>query len=178
MKVLKVFCLAVCFALLTGMGTNAPAVNDKKPVSPMEIERLDKTPAPDFSLKDLNGKSVSLSSFKGKVVLLNFWATWCPSCKAEMPSLNSLYNEMKPRGLEIVAVSTDKSLNDVKGYLSKKGLDFLVLMDESRSVTKQYKVFSLPTTFLIDKNGIIVEKFYGDYDWTEQEIKQKIEKLL
>lgn len=131
-----------------------------------------------FSLKDLGGKTVSLSSLKGKVVLLNFWATWCPSCISEMPSLNRLYKELKSRGLEVVAVSTDRSASSVKDFRDAHGLTFPIVMDEDRDVTRSYHVFSLPTSILIDKEGFIVEKFFGEYDWTGQEVRDKIEKLL
>lgn len=134
--------------------------------------------APDFSLKDLEGRTVSLSSLKGKVVLLNFWATWCPSCVAEMPSLNKLYHSMKSRGLEVIGVSTDGSPAEVREYVQKKGLAFRVVVDESRDVSRKYRVFSLPTTFLVDKKGDISEKFFGDYEWNNPEMKAKIEKLL
>ena len=171
--------LGVCsFLLLTAMGANAPADSDKSAVSPYEIDKLDRQKAPEFSLKDVNGRTVTLASLKGKVVLLNFWATWCPPCLSEMPKFNALYKEMKGRGLEIVAISADRSADYLKDYISKNSLEFKVLYDEDRSVLKRYKVFSMPTTFLIDKNGVIVEKFFGEYDWTDREITQKIEKLL
>jgi len=134
--------------------------------------------APDFILKDLTGRNIPLSAFKGKVVLLNFWATWCPPCRAEMPSLNKLYHSLNPLGLEVVSVSTDRSLSDIKDFLDRHKVDFPVLFDADRTTSKLYRVFSMPTTFLIDRNGIIVEKFYGEYDWTEPETKGKIEKLL
>lgn len=171
------FCIS-CFIFMTAMGMSVSAGNEKRPVSPSEIEKLEKNKAPDFSLKDLSGRPVTLSSLKGKVVLLNFWATWCPPCISEMPVFNKLYKEMRPRGLEIVAISADRSEGYVRDFASKHSLDFKVIYDESRDVVKRYKVFSMPTTFLIDKNGIIVEKFFGEYDWTDQEIKKKIEKLF
>jgi peroxiredoxin len=151
---------------------------DNKPVSPFEIEKLAK--APEFTLQDLNGDQVRSSAFKGKVVLLNFWATWCPPCVDELPSLNSLFNDkvLKAKGLEVIAVCTEPSRRDVKALLRKKGLGLRVLMDEQKSVAKQFKVFSLPTTFLMDRQGNIVEKFYGEYDWTGKEIRGKIERLL
>ncbi|MDA8432453.1 MAG: TlpA disulfide reductase family protein, partial [Nitrospiraceae bacterium] len=101
--------LAAAFFWLTAMAPGSPSGSDKRP-SPGEIEKLDKQKAPDFTLKDLRGNHVTLSSLKGKVVLLNFWATWCPPCVAEMPELNKLYRKMASRGLEIVAVSTDSSV--------------------------------------------------------------------
>lgn len=147
-------------------------------ISPFEIDRLVNSKAPEFILKDIYGNSHALSSLKGKVVLLNFWATWCPPCKAEMPSFNRLYREMRPRGLEIIAVSNDNAISYVKEYLTKNSFDFRVLWDENKNITKKYKVFTVPTTFLIDKQGIIVEKFLGEYTWTSPEIRKKIEKLL
>jgi len=174
----KLFLCISCFIFLTAMGATTPAGSEKKPVSPSEIDKLEKNKAPDFSLKDLSGRPVTLLSLRGKVVLLNFWATWCPPCISEMPVFNRLYKEMRARGLEVVAISADRSEGYVRDYTSKHSLDFRVLYDESRDVVKRYKVFSMPTTFLIDKNGFIVEKFFGEYDWTDQEIKKKIEKLL
>jgi peroxiredoxin len=170
--------LLLLFVLLSSASADAIAGGSNAPFSPNEIEKLDKSKAPEFSLKDLSGRSVVFSSFRGKVVLLNFWATWCPPCLAEMPSFRKIYGEMKSRGLEVIAVSTDRSVNDARGFADKKGLDFTILMDEGRLVTKLYKVFSLPTTFLIDRNGVIVEKFFGEYDWADQEMRKKIEKLL
>lgn len=167
-----------CFVYLTAMGPNSCAGGEKKPPSPFEIDRLEKDRAPDFSLNDLGGTPVTLSSLRGKVVLLNFWATWCPPCISEMSVLNKLYRELRYRGLEIVAISADRSEGYLRDYIGRHGLDFKVLYDEGRTVVKQYKVFSMPTTFLIDKNGVIVEKFFGEYDWTDQEIKKKIEKLF
>jgi peroxiredoxin len=164
-RVFKSSLLMLCFVFLTAMGPNASAITEKMK-------------APEFSLKDLRGKSVSLASLKGKVIILNFWATWCPSCIAEMPSLNKLYNEMKSRGLEVIAVSSDRSADDVNEYMNKKGFGFQILIDESRSAARLYKVFSLPMTFLIDRNGFIVDKFFGAYDWEDTDIKKKIEKFL
>lgn len=171
--------LLICFLfLLTAMGPNLPESTSGGPVSPIDSDNLLNTRAPDFTLKDMTGKPMSLSSFKGKVVLLNFWATWCPPCRAEMPALNRLYQEKKNRGLEVIAVSTDRSLGSVKDFLEKNRVTFPVLFDGDRAAAKLFRVFSMPTTFLIDRNGTIVEKFYGEYDWTEPETKGKIEKLL
>lgn len=175
---MKKITLIVCLFLLIAMGPGSAGNTSGSPGSPLNTDNIINSRAPDFTLKDLNGKTVSLSAFKGKVVLLNFWATWCPPCREEMPALNKLYHETKHRGFEIIAVSTDKSVSDTKGFLQKNKLDFPVLFDEDRSVAKLYRVFSMPTTFLIDRNGMIVEKFYGEYDWTETETKGKIEKLL
>ena len=174
---MKKVVLIISLFLLTAMAPGSQTGSGKNAVSPFDADKFVRVKAPDFTLKDVNGKDVTLSSFRGKVVLLNFWATWCPPCKYEMPSFNKLYKEMKAQGLEVIAVSTDDSISYVKDYLSKNSMDFKILMDEKHSVTKQYKVFSMPTTFLIDRNGLIIEKFYGEYEWTDPDIKKKIEKL-
>ncbi len=150
----------------------------EKPVSPFEVDRLNQAPA--FETKDLKGARYLSSSLKGKVFLLTFWATWCPACTEEMPSLQSLSRNktFKAHGFEIVTVSVDQSSSDTRNFLSKKGIDLLVLLDGRKVIARQFKVFSLPTTFLIDRNGMIVEKFFGEYDWTDAEILAKIEKLL
>jgi len=170
--------LIICLFLLVAMGPSSPGNTSGRSISPIDSDSIVNSRAPDFTLKDVNGKTVTLSSFRGKVVLLNFWATWCPPCRAEMPALNRLYRESRHRGLEIIAVSTDRSIDHIKDFLEKNRVDFLMLFDEDRGAAKQYRVFSMPTTFLIDRNGMVVEKFYGEYDWTEPETKGKIEKLL
>jgi len=168
----------VSLFFLLAMGPNPSTGGSKDTVSPLDADKIINSKAPDFTLRDLQGKDIALSSLKGKVVLLNFWATWCPPCKAEMPAMNRLYHEIKARGFEIIAVSTDNSLSTIRDYLAKNRVDFPILHDEKKSVSKQYRVFSMPTTFLIDKNGTIVEKFYGEYDWTDSDVRKQIEKLL
>jgi peroxiredoxin len=145
---------------------------------PAKVFADERKQAADFSLPDINGKNLSLSSFRGKVVILSFWATWCPSCKEEMPRFNTLYNEMKSRGLEIVAVSSDYSLGYLKDYLSDKNFNFTILFDEKRTVTRQYRIPYLPVTFLIDKKGLIVEKIPGEFEWPSAGMQEKLEKLL
>ena len=164
--------------LLIAMGPNPSTGGSRETASLLNADKNDNSRAPEFTLKDLQGRSLSLSALKGKVVLLNFWATWCPPCKAEMPSMNKLYNDMKARGLEVIAISADNSPSAVREFLSKCRLDFLVLFDETKAVTRLYHVFSMPTTFLIDRNGVIVEKFYGEEDWNDPAIRKKIENLL
>ena len=176
-KIGTAFVLATAFFWLTAMAPSSQS-GDRTPYSPKEIDRLDRQKAPDFTLKDLRGNTFTLSALKGKVVLLNFWATWCPPCIAEMPQLNKLHKKLGPRGLHVVAVSTDNSIGYPRDFVSKNGIGFTVLYDENRTVTRSYKVFSMPTTFLIDKNGIIIEKFFGDYEWADSVMVNKIEKLL
>lgn len=148
-----------------GMTSNAPAAAGAS--------------APDFALKDISGKKVSLSGYRGKVVLLNFWATWCGSCKAEMPSLNNLYLELGSKGLAVLAVTIDTSEDTVRSFVADRKLAFTVLMDKEKEVYfDSYAVMGLPTTFLIDKKGNIVEKIIGEREWDAPQMKEKILRLI
>jgi DsbE subfamily thiol:disulfide oxidoreductase len=146
--------------------------------SPWAVEKLIGNKAPVFSVNDLSGKRVSFSSFKGKPILLNFWATWCPYCREERAYLNTLHSEYKDRGLRIVSVSTDRSLDKVKSYAKKTPMDFIVLHDTDREAASRYGVYSLPVTFLINRNGVIQHKILGLRDWTDSKSKKLIEKIL
>lgn len=157
----------------------SPKTTFSQPPSPFAVDKMIGQKAPDFTLKDLAGNNVSLSFYKGRVVLLNFWASWCPPCRAEMPSMNKLNDLLKKRGLTILAISTDKSIFDVKSYLKENPVNFTVLLDYNLNVSRNlYKVFMMPTTFLIDKRGIIVKKYFGEQDWSDPDLIKEIEEIL
>jgi peroxiredoxin len=123
-------------------------------------------PAPSFSLPGLDGKNVSLADFKGKVVLLNIWATWCAPCIAEMPSMEKLYQELRGEDFELLAVSVDESgAEAVKPFMDKHKLGFPVLLDTIGEIKNLYQATGVPESFIIDKDGIIVEKIIGPRDW-------------
>ncbi|MCI0469684.1 MAG: TlpA family protein disulfide reductase [Nitrospirae bacterium] len=150
-----------------------------QPPSPYAIEKLVGQKAPDFTLTDLSGKPVSLSSFKGMPILLNFWAAWCPPCKAELPAISKLNQVMKDKGLVIIAVSTDREAADVIDFLKSVDVSFTVLIDYNITVSRNiYKVFMVPITFLIDKRGIIIERYFGEQNWAAPERIKAIEALL
>lgn len=172
------FFIIFCISLFT---LHYLLLNDvyAQPPSPFAIDKMIGQKAPDFTLKDLSGNNISLSSYKGKTVLLNFWASWCPPCRAEMPSLNKLNDLLKKRGFVILAVSTDKSVFDVKNYLKENPVNFTVLIDYNLNVSRNlYKVFMMPTTLLIDKKGIIVKKYFGEQDWSDPDLIREIEEFL
>ena len=146
--------------------------------SPWGIDELVGKKAPEFTLADVNEKPLSLSSLKGNVVLVTFWATWCPPCRSEMPSLNRLYKEYGNKGLVVVAVSTDRTLSPVKDFLTKHPVDFPVVMDSGSKVSRQFKVFSLPTTFLLDKNGAILQRYLGEEEWDSAVIRNQVRTAL
>lgn len=112
-----------------------------------------------FKLETLDGKTIQLSDLEGKKVMLNFWATWCPPCKAEMPAMEELYQEEGGK-LEIIAVNIDTQ-NDVAGFVDSMGLSFPILLDKTEEVMKTYQILSIPTSYFIDSSGVIQHKFIG-----------------
>ncbi len=135
--------------------------------------------APDFTLTNLEGQKVTLSSYKGKVVVLNFWGTWCEPCKAEMPSLNKLYLEHRDKGLVVFAISIDPSEQNVKSFISQKGYSIPVLIDNNKEVYfDSYGLFGLPVSVIIDRDGTIVQKVIGETAWDSRQMEEKIQKLL
>ncbi|MBI5599822.1 MAG: TlpA family protein disulfide reductase [Deltaproteobacteria bacterium] len=135
--------------------------------------------AVDFTLPDLSGKERSLKDFKGKVVFLNFWATWCKPCGEEMPSMQALYDSMRGRPFEIVAVSVDTEGSEVVAdFVKKNNLTFSVLHDRKGRTKETYKTTGVPETFIIDQNGVIAEKVWGPRDWRREENLTMISELL
>ncbi len=136
--------------------------------------------APDFVLPSLNGNMVRLSELRGqKAVFINFWATWCPPCRLEMPTMENAYQEYQARGLEILAISIDTGPKDViRNFMQEYGLTFPILLDPEGEVMHLYRIFSIPASFLIDKAGIIRYKELGYRDWTDLESRKKLEAIL
>lgn len=133
-------------------------------VEAKENENLDRLPglrigmkAPDFELKNLEGDTVKLSDYTGKKVILNFWATWCPPCKAEIPDFQRYYTEAGDE-VQILAVNIDPQ-NDVKKFVTDTKVTFPVLLDEKDSVNRLYKILTIPTTYFIDEEGIVRNKY-------------------
>jgi peroxiredoxin len=128
--------------------------------------------APDFELKTLDGKTVKLSDYKGQKVMLNFWATWCPPCKAEMPAMQKFHEEMG-NDVKILAVNIDPQLN-VQGFVDEMGTTFSIPLDENDEVNSLYQVISIPTTFFIDTKGVIKQKHIGGmtYDNMKKYVSQ------
>ncbi|HZS12721.1 MAG TPA: TlpA disulfide reductase family protein [Nitrospirales bacterium] len=124
--------------------------------------------APDFKLPNLEDASVRLSDYRGKVVFLNFWATWCKPCKEEMPSMEVLYKNFEKDGLVILAVSIDRvtTKKDIPPFVKSMNLSFPVLVDSWGQTDKRYKLMGVPETYIIDRQGILREKVIGPRDWT------------
>ncbi len=123
--------------------------------------------APNFTLQGLDGRMVSLSDYRGKVVLLNFWATWCPPCVSEAPSLDKLYKMLKDENFVLLAVSVDEGgKKAVEDFMKKKNLSFPVLLDPEGRIARLYRTTGVPESFVVRKNGTIDNKIRGAIDWT------------
>jgi peroxiredoxin len=134
--------------------------------------------APGFALDNLSGKSVSLESFKGKPVLLNFWATWCPYCRKERSHLNELHKEYMDKGLIILSISTDRSIKKLRKFMADTPADFIVLSDSDGSVSSSYNIMGLPSSLLINREGLIKHKFTGFREWNSKGSRKLIETLF
>jgi peroxiredoxin len=128
-------------------------------------------PAPEISLKDLQGHEVRLSDFRGKVVLLNFWATWCKPCKEEMPAMQTSYEKLRDKGFVVLAVNELEDTDKVAQHIRDHGHTFEVVMDRNNTVANRYGVVGLPVSFLIDAQGIVRERITGSL-LTESRIEE------
>jgi len=132
--------------------------------------------APDFTVRD-SAHTVTLSQLKGQVVVLNFWATWCPPCIEEMPSLVQMQERMKPRGVTVLAVSVDADENSYRRFLRDHNVNLLAVRDADQKSNELYGTFKFPETYVIDRNGVVRRKFIGAVDWTDPEVMDFLGKL-
>lgn len=145
-------------------------------------------PAPDFATYDLQGTPRSLEDYRGKVVLLNIWATWCTPCKEEMPSMQRLYEEIRDEEFQVLAVSIDRAPSDydpknpldgkLRAFADSLGLTFTILHDPSGEITTTYQTTGVPESFVLDRDGIIFKKITGPMAWDAPQNVQFIERLL
>jgi cytochrome c biogenesis protein CcmG, thiol:disulfide interchange protein DsbE len=161
----------VCLLILTGCYSSS---------KPSSIGRV----APDFTIVD-SDHSVSLSQLRGKIVVLNFWATWCPPCVDEMPSLVQLQKKFQGKDVTVLAVSVDDNGDDYHKFLKDHNIDLLTVRDPGQKTEKgvtagvsmRYGTFKFPETYIIDRNGVIRRKFIGAVDWSQPEIVEYLSQL-
>jgi len=135
--------------------------------------------APGFTVRNLQGNRVTLSDFKGQVVIVNLWATWCGPCRVEMPGFEKLYRRFRTEGLVVLGVSLDKDADaQVQKFVNDHDLSFPILMDGRQEVENRYSTFTIPSTYVIDRNGRIVAVVDGAKNWESQETFDAIQLLL
>jgi peroxiredoxin len=152
---------ALALALLTGMGSRPPVIG---------------APAPPFETTDLNGRPVALADYRGKIVLLNFWATWCEPCKKEMPEIEAAYEKLNDQGFVVLAVNFGESPDPAATFTHHGRLTFPVLLDRKVKIAARYGVVNLPVSFFIDADGIIRERLFGG-TLTAAGIEQTVRKI-
>ena len=134
--------------------------------------------APNFSVTTETGRRISRSEFGGKLLVLNFWATWCPPCVEEMPSLSSFAREMSKEGVVVLGVSIDRDQSAYKQFLQRSRVAFETVRDEQANIPTDYGTFKWPETYIIDQKGRVVQKLIGPKDWTDPQLVNSIRALL
>jgi len=152
-----------CFALYSSLHETVVNAGDK---------------APDFSITADNGQTISARNFSGKLLLLNFWATWCAPCVEEVPSLNQLSRQLGPQGLVVLAVSVDKDSSAYKNFLTRFPVSFMTARDPDEEINHRYGTVQFPESYLIDRNGKVIEKYVNAQNWTSPEMIQHVQSLL
>jgi len=135
--------------------------------------------SPQFELPSLAGGMIKLSDYRGKVVFINFWATWCGTCEVEMPSMEKLYRKYKDSGFEMLTISVDKDQSLIEPFMKKFNLTFPVLLDPESEVAKTvYKTTGVPETFIVNREGLIVHKAIGPRDWANEETLEAFSQMV
>ena len=154
---------AFCFALYNSLHETVVNAGDR---------------APDFSIRADNGKSVTAREYGGKLLLLNFWATWCPPCIEEIPGLNEMARQLGPKGLVILGVSVDKDEAAYKQFLARTPLASLTARDPEQNINLSYGTVQYPESYLIDRNGKVIEKYISVQPWSSPQMIQHVQSLL
>jgi peroxiredoxin len=168
--------LLAAAAPIRAQTARSPAVNYK--LVPNLDEVKDHPPAPDFTLVNLENKKVSLKDFRGKLVFLNFWASWCTPCREEMPAMERLYQQYKDKGFVILAISVKDGRSDSLAFVKELKITYPTALDPEGEVGQLYSVWGLPVTYLIDPKGIILARLWGPADWYSANARGLISSLL
>jgi thiol-disulfide isomerase/thioredoxin len=143
-----------------------------------DLKRWSGGPTPQLAATDLSGRSVDLKALRGRVVVVNFWATWCDPCKQEMPSLQRLRDRLSGRPLEVLTVNYGEFRDKIAPFVERQGLTLPVLLDTQKDAAKDWKVGGLPMTFVIDAQGRVRYSVYGERDWSDEDTVKLVENLL
>lgn len=134
--------------------------------------------APQFSIVSESGQPISRDSFGGKLLVLNFWATWCPPCVEETPSLNEFQRQLKDSGVVVLAISIDQNEAAYKRFIERNGLQFQVARDPEANISASYGTYKIPETYVINSRGEVLEKFIGEENWSDPRLIERIRKLM
>jgi len=177
-KILKVMLpvILTLVLLLAGCPAGSEPPDGKSPTAPVEGIQVGNL-APDFQLQGLDGQTVSLGNLRGEPVLINFWATWCPPCRVEMPYIQEIYEEWTDKGLVLLAINIGESSSTVRDFIQSQNLSFTVLLDTKKDVAQRYGVSGIPTTLFIDEDGIIKDKVIGAFQ-NKTQIEDRLSKIM
>jgi cytochrome c biogenesis protein CcmG/thiol:disulfide interchange protein DsbE len=170
MKADRIIEAGICVMLAAFVGTLYMSLHENV------VKAGDK--APDFSFRADNGKTVTARDFGGKLLLVNFWASWCAPCVEEMPALDQLSRDLGPKGLVVLAVSQDKEESAYKQFLEKNPVSFMTVRDPSKDVQLKYGTNLLPESYLIDSNGKVIEKFISSQAWASPQMVEDVQSHL
>jgi peroxiredoxin len=165
-------------AARTRAGLAALALVCAGAVTGAELQTWTGGPPPPFALEDLAGRTHRLADYRGKVVLVNFWATWCEPCRDEMPSLARLQAALADRPFTVLAVNLDEPVSRIKKFLARTPLNFPVLLDRDAAVAKAWRARILPATYLVGRDGRIHKVHFGELDWSSGAGRRSVEALL
>lgn len=187
MKTMKKFALVLCLFCAVFPAAPLGAQTPDKTIAPeiraafsrarIPVLRA-KTPAPDFTAARLDGTPVRLSGLRGKVVFLNFWATWCPPCREEMPSMEALYRRFRGKDLEFLALDIQEGNSEVAAFMKQQGLSFPAALDSAGRISAEYGVRGIPSTFIIDRAGNVIASVVGGRDWNTEAVFAALELLI
>ena len=170
MKFIISIWLAAVLLILT---TNVNADNDNQTLPKLAEPFI----APDFTLKGEDGNTYRLKDYRGKVVILNFWATWCPPCREEMPSMERAWRQIKDKGIVMLGINVGEDADTIFEFTGQYSMTFPLPMDINGEVVKQYPIRGLPTTYIIDPAGMATHRAVGSRVWDAPEILQQLEEL-
>lgn len=169
-------CLTLLVALCLGWGQEVGAAGPD--VSGIALKEIAERPvAPDFALPDIDGQMHRLSDYLGKVVVVNFWATWCPPCREEMPAMQRAWEQLRDEGIVILAVNIGENEDQIFTFTGNYAVDFPLLMDRDSSAIRQWPIKGLPTSYVVDPTGRVVYRAIGGRAWDEPEILEQLRAL-